>query len=446
MAQHLTPQQQNALLTRTLSAAELPACLAHVAECAACRAPLSQTLGASAALETLPESFGAGLADWSPAHLAYAELTAYVQNRLDRHARELADNHLAACQWCTEAVAELAALDRELAALPSAAGVVAADAQAPLAAHWLAQTWQRLKLAGGRWAALNFEWNWPVGALAGGALCVLLSWGAWQLGRTPATSAPELAQSTPPAFRPTVEPAVSPAVTPAAVAPSETLLALVDHGQALTLGTDGQLRGPADWPPALTRAVERTLAQQQLALPSSLPALTPAPSTLKGSAETVKSFALQAPRGVVSASDRPTFRWEAVPAAEAYTVAVFDLDFNPVLTSASLNTNSWRPAQALPRGRTYLWQVTAQVGATQLTAPQAPAPEARFQVLSRRQADELQVAQRRFSQSHLLLGTLYAQAGLVDEAVREFQALQAENPQSPVVKKLLAQLRAKARS
>lgn len=48
--------------------------------------------------------------------------------------------------------------------------------------------------------------------------------------------------------------------------------------------------------------------------------------------------------------------------------------------------------------------------------------------------------------SHLTLGVLYAQAGLLDDAERELQLLLRANPQSALAQKLLRGVRAKRRS
>jgi Flp pilus assembly protein TadD len=67
-----------------------------------------------------------------------------------------------------------------------------------------------------------------------------------------------------------------------------------------------------------------------------------------------------------------------------------------------------------------------------------PAGEARFAVLDEKQAGRIQAVRNGEHRSHLLLGVLYAQAGLVPEARVELRKLEVENPDSAVVKRLLA--------
>jgi hypothetical protein len=85
--------------------------------------------------------------------------------------------------------------------------------------------------------------------------------------------------------------------------------------------------------------------------------------------------------------------------------------------------------------------VSARRGGEEITSPAPPAPEARFKVLGRAGLEELSAAERAGSSSHLLRGVLYARAGLLDEAEREFSALLRDNPHSPVARKLLRNVR-----
>jgi Tfp pilus assembly protein PilF len=61
-------------------------------------------------------------------------------------------------------------------------------------------------------------------------------------------------------------------------------------------------------------------------------------------------------------------------------------------------------------------------------------------------ADELAKAKNAGADSHLTLGVLYAQAGLLDDAEHELRALLRANPQSALAQKLLRSVRAKRRS
>jgi hypothetical protein len=99
--------------------------------------------------------------------------------------------------------------------------------------------------------------------------------------------------------------------------------------------------------------------------------------------------------------------------------------------------HSWTPLKPLKRGRIYSWQVKALKEGQEFKSPRPPAPEAKFRILDQTKADELVQAQRAYASSHLTLGLLYAQAGLLDEAEQEFQALEQSNPDSAIVRQLL---------
>jgi len=181
-----------------------------------------------------------------------------------------------------------------------------------------------------------------------------------------------------------------------------------------------------------------------LPAPQGLASLAPERSILMGP-ETGAAFAPLSPLGTRVSADRPRFRWKAHPAARAYEVAVFDQDLQKQLASGPITSTEWRPAKALARGRTYLWQVTALAGGQRITAPAPPAPEARFAVAG---ADVMADVERRRAQapaSHLVAALVLVDAGLLDEAAVELDALAADNPGSPEVARLrgsLATLRA----
>jgi hypothetical protein len=63
-------------------------------------------------------------------------------------------------------------------------------------------------------------------------------------------------------------------------------------------------------------------------------------------------------------------------------------------------------------------------------------------VLEQAKANELARAKRLFGTSHLTLGLLYADAGLLSEAEREFRLLRAANPNSELARNLLRQVQA----
>jgi hypothetical protein len=136
---------------------------------------------------------------------------------------------------------------------------------------------------------------------------------------------------------------------------------------------------------------------------------------------------------------RPVFRWEAIPGG-TYRVSIYNDAFNLTAASARIATTEWEPPKPLRRGTRYSWQLTVTREGNEFTVPVPPAPEARFRVLG--EADEAGIARARSQSggSHLVLGILYARAGLLDAALQELQALRAQNPDSAEVAGLLASL------
>ena len=157
-----------------------------------------------------------------------------------------------------------------------------------------------------------------------------------------------------------------------------------------------------------------------------------------GSGNGKNGFAVLEPIGNVLLTNRLTFRWTAMEGATGYIVEVFDEKFNPVTASQQLTALTW--TTRLPQGHVYSWQVKATKDGQEVTAPRPPAPQAKFRVLDQAKASELDNARRAHPSSHLTLGMLYADAGLLREAEQEFRLLQQANPNSELARNLLRQV------
>ena len=132
----------------------------------------------------------------------------------------------------------------------------------------------------------------------------------------------------------------------------------------------------------------------------------------------------------------PRFIWPAVDGGEYIVTLSSD---RGVTRSGVLREPGWRPPVPLIRGTTYSWQVDVKQGEEQFSLPAPPAPPAAFRVVTSREADEIDAAARQFADDHLLLGLLYAKAGVVDEARRHLDAWRRATG-DPVADRLLAQL------
>jgi anti-sigma factor RsiW len=227
--------------------------------------------------------------------------------------------------------------------------------------------------------------------------------------------------------------------------------ALNDSGKRVALDAAGNLVGFEQLPESDRRAIKSALASGRVSTPPALAGLTAGGGPLLGGGGGQADdggivFAPLTPVGTVVRAVRPSFKWGTLEGATSYVVNVYDTSFNKVATSGALSGTEWTPpAGALAHGRVYAWQVTASRGSEEITAPAPDAPEARFKVLEDVEARELDAAQRVAGDSHLALGVIYARAGLLEEAEREFRLLLEENPASVTAQKLLRDLRARRR-
>ena len=234
--------------------------------------------------------------------------------------------------------------------------------------------------------------------------------------------------------------------------PTTIVAALDDGGRRIALDSAGNLVGLEQLPESDRRAIKSALVSGRVSTPTALAGLTAGGGPLLGSSGAEgkggeAGFAPVTPIGTVVRGVRTSFKWGTLKGATSYVVNVYDTSFNRVATSGALSGAEWTPpAGTLAHGRVYVWQVTAIRGSEEITAPAPDAPEARFKVLEDGKARELDAAQRVAGDSHLALGVIYARAGLLDEAEREFRLLVEENPASTTAQKLLRDLRARRSS
>jgi hypothetical protein len=216
--------------------------------------------------------------------------------------------------------------------------------------------------------------------------------------------------------------------------PDTQALVLNDDSGIVAIDRQGTLIGLERLPARMQHKVKVALQTGRLERPAPLAQLTGRPNGLP--------FRLLGPLGQVVRSDRPTFRWRALQGAQSYKVVVTDADLNEVAISPPLNTTEWRISQPLKHGDIYSWQVTALKDAVPITSPVLPAPQAKFKVIDRSTSEILQQAKRAYPGSHLTLGVLYADAGLLDEAERELRLLVRHNPRADIARTLLRSVQA----
>ena len=377
----------------------------------------------SSTLHTLPlyDDFATEAAVGS--HLTFEQSADFVDGLVTGDERRTLEDHLAACAQCAPLISDLrifrnqvaSELDREVR--PS-------DSLTEPRLH--SNNASRSKF--------------PVWLYASVAAVVFLGIAAWVVWRFTSTSARREAVVVSPtvATTPSID-LVSP--TPFGRDAGTVLVRLNDGGSSLTINSQGELVGVEAWPQEYQRMAREALMNQRVEKSSQLAGLNRRGSSLMGGDDKGQTFGVIEPVGKIIFSDRPVFRWSTLTGATGYIVEVYDGNFNSVATSPVITGNSWT-APSLKRGQLYSWQVKAAKEGQEFLAPRPPAAQARFRVLDQASSAEISRARRDYSSSHLLLGLLYAKAGLLDEAERELSALQAVNPDASVLRRLSESIRA----
>ncbi len=442
---HFSAQLVERYRHRTLSPAELLDADDHLAACEICRQQLSDKQRVQAAAQSLR----ADLAATGLTHIAYEQLAAYVEGELDQTDREIADSHLQLCAQCAAELDDLRAFAAQMDAYP--AGEYAPAAPSSLGEKLLsfAKGWR--EGSEGFWRSPAF-WL-PVRLASLGLIVALLLWAAVLKSRNSQLQMAldeerreneKLKQDFQAANNSLNELQNQLAQLKSSGQPSSSVVITLNDGAGqVTLDNEGNVAGVA---PPFQQTVKQTLMTERIETPQMLAELIGKSSVLMGPADEGHPFALLGPVGTVVMSERPAFRWRTLVGADSYVVKVFDADFNEVAVSPQLSETKWTVTRSLERGRTYSWQVTARVGDREVSSPVKPAPEAKFMVLDQVKANDLARAKNASAGSHLTLGILYADAGLLDDAERELQTLLRANPQSALAQKLLRGVRAKRRS
>jgi anti-sigma factor RsiW len=438
---------------------ELLAADDHLAECAACRARAAGAEELRAAFTAMSGELEADGGETE--HLSYEQVAAYVNQELSPDEREIAAAHVEACDGCAEEVRDLlafrATIPPQTPPRPEPVGAPAARDESALFP---------------RWPALRAFFRPATLALALLLLVVIsallivsrrsvrrdggevANYNNPQTEVTPPARAAESptpvvieqaskGNDNPPTnINATPVPVISdPRATDNVERGDRIVAVLNDAGGYVTLDRRGHIAGLPAVTPASEQALRTALSTGRAPTPGSIGELVGRPGSLLSGSSQGTPFKLASPVGTVIRKERPTLEWQPLDGADSYTVTISDSELNAVVTSPPLKDTRWTLPRPLARGGTYIWQVTAMRAGEALTVPAPPAPEARFKVLSQSGLEELSAAETSDSSSHLLRGVLYARAGLLDEAEREFQALQQKNPRSPLARKLLRNLR-----
>jgi anti-sigma factor RsiW len=429
---HLSNQDLQSFRQGTMAATALLEADQHLAVCAEC----AQRLAGGLRLPQLANTLARLQTELAEAeseacdYFSFEQKAAYVNGELSAADRSFANLHLEICPECHLEIEELRALR---ASLPL---------QREYAPPAVPTLWEKLRAL---WELPAFRLSLQGLGLA--AAMVLIIWmmnSVWRVSvigpagerMEPHGQSENVLTKRETEAQPKQSTAQTdlPAVT--AVQPPQTALALQDGQRQITLDEGGNLSGLDTLSPASQAAIKVALKTQRVKISPLLGEMRGPSLQLLGGQPAADQFALLSPVGKVAQTTRPSFRWQPLAGASNYYVTIYDANQQKIAASPALTTPEWTPEQELARGQLYYWQVRAVREGQEYFAPAPSSPDAKFRILGQAQAVELERV-KNSQPSHLALGVLYAQAGLLEEARQEFEALAAANPRSQVAQKLL---------
>ena len=399
--EHLNQEQIAAYRVRSLSAAEVLRISDHLAECVTCRARMAGEAEAAAGVEAIRAVLSSEIR--AITHLTYDQIAAYVDGQMVADEARSVEGHARECAACAADLRDIEGLKAQIDAEP-------AGTRRP---HWLTDFWRGLH----GWRA---AW-----AFAAATACLILIVFSLRT-RTPIPMAQ-------------VEAPLRSAPGDAAAPSSPARVAIRDGNRQFAISADGKVAGLDGLPDRFRASVEKALTAQRVDVPRAVGDLAGKRSVLLGPGGAQASVELLEPVGTVVETQRPVFRWTAVTGAE-YQVGVYDSQFQQAAASDWIRDPEWRPAGDLRRGVRYFWQLTVRRSGNEFTVPEAPEPEARFQVVDAASESDLVRLRATWRDSHLVMGVAYARAGLLNEARQELQKVADQNPDAPGIAALLASL------
>ena len=415
MTQHLSAEQIKRYISRKLSASDLLSADDHLSVCDICMGEIRS------AFDPDPSAIqGMLFSDTDDLHLTYEQMSSFVDGSINEVDREIVDVHTALCEPCASEIADLRQLRETLDAAPDAH---------PTARGTETSILDRI-----------FAGSFLKIAITAAALLLIagIFWFAQRKTEEPVARVNEPAQSLP---TPISEETNSPGLNTNVNSTAPRIVASLSDGNArIELDETGKVNGLPN--AAFEQKVRSALTSQTVEIPAEVNKLRSARGVLMGGPDTGIPFKINGPVGKIIESQRPNLSWQPLNDAESYRVEIYDDNFNKVAASPSLKTNKWTVDRLLSRGKVYQWQVIATRGGEEIKSPVRPAPEAKFLIADSSHFAEIERARRSAGNSHLILGIVYANAGLLDEAQREFQTLLNSNPNSDITRKLLAKVKA----
>lgn len=437
MFEHLSQNQIERYGRQQLPAAELLSASDHLSACEACREQVERALGGDAAFFALhSEVFDqpAEILSSVAVHPTVEQIAQYVDGISTGEELQGVNDHLTICEQCELTVSDLRAFRNEIAT-----GLSREFRPASLATKSEGWNQRLLDLLPSPLLRSPFAFGAALALL----LLMVTGWVIWQ-ARENKEMKPEIAiaDPSPASGIPGAPPAIattSPG-TGQEIGGASMVAQLADGPGVVTLDGDGRLSGVDHLPPDYQQMVQESLTSQRLDKSSLLEGLNRPASALMSREERADEFSVIEPVGKMILADRPTFRWAPLEGATGYVIEVYDETFRLAAASPQLTALSWTAPEPLKRGAVYSWQVKAIKDGAEATSPRPPEPQATFRILGQSKMNELTKAKQAYASSHLILGLLYVDAGLLDEAESEFRSLQKANPDSPLVRRLLSEI------
>jgi Putative zinc-finger len=376
MSEHLSEEQIVRYRQRSDPPSELIATDDHLTACAACRERLIASKEWSGTTQSLGHDN-----TLRREHLSYEQYEGYLDGNLSQRDRKLVEAHIALCPACTTDLRDLNSFKLEI----DSGQNEEADVRPKDSANDVDTI---------VWPGLVRSWITQHRATLAVAvfLVAMISLVPFTLMKSPKST------TTGTTSQPTPSPTVSHVL-------SSEISAL---------------------PPVEQQRVREVIRSGRILYPPNLAELQGGHETLLGELQESAAVVL-GPNAEVVLDVRPLFRWQSVAGARNYSVAIFDSKLNRTSKSSALSGTQWRSTHDLERGQVYRWQITAKMkDGRSIVYPSPPSPEAKFRVLEEGKANEFEHFGQEHPDAHIVLGILYAEAGVLEKAEHEFeQALHA---------------------
>jgi hypothetical protein len=453
MSIHTSRPEMEQFCARTLEVSKMAAIGEHLASCPECHQLFHKVF--QKRRNQVPTAINLSQEKWlKDEHLDYEWLVAYVDDAMDSDERVMTEIHLSLCRLCSEEAEDFLRWRRE--------------SESELAIRYTpAEQASITEKVLGRWSWLGITrkpaYTFAVLLAISAAIILVISFltlrpNGYEEQQANISPSPHVLLPATPVLNDVSTPA--PIVTPTpqiraspdtrshqAGSKSETsstttlttklAVSLNDGERMVAIDKSGRLIGLERLPPEIQKSVKWFLLSEEISRPGALTDLAGAGGDLRGEGNQ-SSFKLLSPAGIVISDDHPVFRWERLSSAEGYRVYVSNSHSHKIADSGLLHPREtqWSSPLPLKRNEVYSWAVSAVVKGEEIVSPSVSEPEVKFRILSEEKMRELDLLKRN-ANSHLALGVFYAQAGMLSEAEREFQELIDDNPDSPIVHRLL---------